>query len=209
MKKAQVLIVLMVTGLLSIPLWGQNEDISASDKETLMYMFEEELMSRDVYVVLGEKWSLEVIDKIKEAELRQIGIIKNEMRRHGIDADEIMLSTEPGVYKDKKLQGYYNAFVSQGMESEESALKVGAMIEEKNITDLKDGIEELDNLMMNRLFISLLNGSERHLRAFVRVLEERGITYEPEILDPVVYGLIIASKDFEPGFSDKKVKTEM
>mgnify|MGYP002683222506 FL=1 len=80
-----------------------------------------------------------------------------------------------GVSVDKsKLTAEGNTFLE--------ALKIGAYIEELDIRDLKQLMKETDNEDILATYNPLLQGSENHLRAFVRNLVNRGIEYQPVFL---------------------------
>ncbi len=72
-----------------------------------------------------------------------------------------------------------------------NALTVGATIEEIDIVDLFDRLEDVTHQDIQRVYQNLERGSENHLRAFVGQLASRGVTYEPQYLDPEFYQQII------------------
>ena len=58
------------------------------------------------------------------------------------------------------------------------ALMVGALIEEVDMEDIVDAIERTDKADIQNVYGNLLAGSENHLRAFVRNIENlTGETY--------------------------------
>jgi len=98
-----------------------------------------------------------------------------------------------GVFLNQELQELYDRLIEEGSASREEALKTGALIEEVDIIDLQT---ELDDTAKNeeliRVFTNLRNASERHLKAFVRVLELNGVDYEPVKLEQAEFDRILA-----------------
>jgi hypothetical protein len=98
-----------------------------------------------------------------------------------------------GVFVNQDLQELYDDLIAQGSESREEALKVGALIEEVDIIDLQNELEEsARNEEVVRVFTNLCNASERHLKAFVRVLKLYDVEYTPVHLDQEVFDRIMA-----------------
>lgn len=71
------------------------------------------------------------------------------------------------------------------------ALRVGGYIEEKDMEDILAAINRTDERAINIAYSNLLDGSKSHLRAFVRVLENKGVPYEAQILDQEEVDLIL------------------
>ena len=99
-----------------------------------------------------------------------------------------------GTFTDTKLQALYDQLVAQGSESVTDALKVGAAIEEIDILDLHERLAATDNAAIERVYNSLLAGSENHLRAFVSNLNPRtGETYAPQYLSQAAHNAIVTA----------------
>jgi hypothetical protein len=101
---------------------------------------------------------------------------------------------QAGLFTDPDLQSLYEALVAAGEASPEDALLVGARIEELDISDLKQVLTTVvDNRDIQIVFQNLLNGSMNHLRAFLRLLSNSEIQFEPEYLSPEEVDEIINS----------------
>ncbi len=83
----------------------------------------------------------------------------------------------------------------QGNISYTEALKAGAAIEEVDIRDLQNMLNEddINNQDIELVYSNLLKGSRNHLRSFVKVLKNQGITYVPQYLSQSEYDAIINS----------------
>ena len=90
--------------------------------------------------------------------------------------------------------------MAQGSKSVADALKVGAAIEEIDIRDLQKRLAETDNADIERVYNSLLAGSENHLRAFVSNLKtQTGETYAPQYLSQTAYNAIVTASGSQGG----------
>ncbi len=70
---------------------------------------------------------------------------------------------------------------------------MGALIEEVDIIDLRTELEEIaENDDVIRVFENLCTASERHLRAFVRVLKIYDVEYKPVKLDEEEFNRILS-----------------
>ena len=74
----------------------------------------------------------------------------------------------------------------------------GAAIEEIDIRDLKEQMSFVESEDIRTVYENLMRGSRNHLRAFVRNLSMRDITYKPQYLSQKEYDEIINSPN-EPG----------
>jgi hypothetical protein len=98
-----------------------------------------------------------------------------------------------GNFADADLKALYDDLVEEGSSSVEEALRVGAVIEETDIQDLKDRLAETDNDDIVLVYESLMRGSRNHLRAFVNNLERRGVDYTPQFLSQEEFDEIIST----------------
>ncbi|MBX3007957.1 MAG: DUF2202 domain-containing protein [Melioribacteraceae bacterium] len=171
----------------SLPLVEPSEEIKAD----LIFMREEEKLARDVYGMLGEVWNKKVFFNIQKSEQNHMNALKILLDRYMIE--DPVKSDEPGKFENAELQKLFNELIERGKSSEIEALKVGALIEEVDIADLVRSIEKLtdENSDIKIVYEHLIKGSENHLRAFVRNLKNRGVTYNPEILESDHFNNII------------------
>ena len=169
------------------------EEISEQENAGLLFMKEEEKLARDVYRVMYSNWNLRPFGNITESEQRHMDAISILLQKYEIPDPVINDST--GVFTNQDLQTLYNTLILQGAQSEIEGLKVGAAIEEIDILDLQKELDEnVDNEDITFVYENLMRGSRNHLRAYVRNLDRRGITYEPQYLTEEQYLLIINSE---------------
>lgn len=174
-----------------------NEPPSNEEETSLRFLREEEKLARDVYSTLYEKWEVPALDNISSSEDTHTKAVRLLLDRYGIP--DPAADQPPGSFSNPDLQALHDSLVTVGQESEIEALKVGAAVEEIDILDLKEALDTfVDNEDITLVYENLAKGSRNHLRAYVRTLEQRGVTYEPQYLSPSVYQSIIES-DMERG----------
>ena len=153
-------------------------ELTDAEIEGILFMREEEKLARDVYLYLYEIHPLRPFLNISKSEQAHMDAIKYLIDTYGLE-DPVGENGE-GVFRYTELQDLYDELILSGAASREEALKVGALIEEVDILDLRN---ELDNFVQNedviRVFENLCKASEQHLRVFVKVLRLYDVEYEP------------------------------
>jgi hypothetical protein len=115
--------------------------------------------------------------------------IKALLDRYGI-ADPAA-GAAVGVFTNPDLQTLYNDLVARGKASLVDAFTVGALIEDLDISDLRERATETPDIAL--VYADLVQGSENHLRAFVRNLDRQGVTYTPTHISVDEFESIIGS----------------
>ncbi len=163
----------------------QQSTLSSAEKETLLWMREEEKLARDVYLTLYKKWGASIFKNIARSEQNHMDAVLKK-----IDAFGLIDPVIPGIgnFNNPELQDMYDELVAEGEQSYIDALYVGATIEDLDIMDINIAIEETDNLSLQTTYASLLEGSKNHLRAFVGKLGD----YEPQYIEQALYTAIIS-----------------
>lgn len=165
-----------------------------NEQTHLEFMCEEEKLARDVYIMLGTKYpTATVFGKIDDSEERHKCSVADMLEKYGIANPST--NDNVGVFTGKDYGWYFtekfNALVERGATSELEALYVGAFIEELDMLDINqcpkvivetdNGINDesecgkvyTDKIDIQRLYESLLAGSENHLRAYVSNIEKK------------------------------------
>ena len=168
---------------------SSTKSVDKVEEKDLLFMREEEKLARDVYIFAYSQWGNTVFDSISESEQEHTDKILALLVKYNLE--DPALEAE-GEFNDEELQHLYNDLIGEVQNSEVSALYVGTAIEEIDIIDILDAIERTDNRDIKTVYGNLLDGSKSHLRAFVKVLETRGIVYEPRFIDEDFYNEIIA-----------------
>ena len=119
---------------------------------------------------------------IVPSEAQHTEAVRQLILAHGLP--DPAATTPPGVFMNSDLQRLYDTLVAMGQPSLIDALKVGCLIEEKDIIDIEDKIQQvLDEPDIVRVYDNLLCGSRNHLRAFNQALVTAGGVYDqPQFL---------------------------
>lgn len=163
-------------------------ELTASEREDLLYMAEEEKLASDVYSALNDKWNLRVFDNIGRAERTHEASVQTLLARYSLSDPTLA----DGEFSNETLQDLYYDLVSRGNTSIEEALEVGAAVEEIDILDLNESMSRTGREDLLLVYGNLRRGSENHLRAFVNNLERRGVEYSPQYLPLEEYDAIMA-----------------
>lgn len=159
------------------------EDLSESEIDALSLMREEEFLAHDIYVQLFELYDYRIFEQIAKSEAKHTEAIKTLIDRYGLV--DPALNHEVGVFNNPELQLLHNELLAKGQVSGLEALVVGAIIEDVDIFDLQNLLaNEVDNEDISFVFNKLLDGSEQHLRAFVRLRPDKIIHIALNILVP-------------------------
>jgi len=158
----------------------------------LEFMREEEKLARDVYVTLGAMYPAHAIfGKIDDSEQKHTDAVKAMIEKYGMEDPNT--NDNVGVFTGKDYGWYFtekfHLLVERASISELEALYVGAFIEELDMMDINqcpkvivetdngiNGAGECgkiytDNADVGNLYASLLDGSDSHLKGYVRNIE--------------------------------------
>ena len=171
-----------------------NTALDFNEKTHLEFMCEEEKLARDVYITLGTRHpKASIFGRIDDSEERHKCAVADVLERYGVPNPST--NDNVGVFTGEAYGRYftekYNAFIERGAGTVLDALYVGAFIEELDMLDINqcpkiivetdNGINDIsecgkiytDKPDIQRLYGSLLEGSENHLRAYVRNIEKQ------------------------------------
>lgn len=174
-----------------------KEALSAEEEAGLLFMREEEKLAFDIYSRFYNLWSNQVFNNISQSEATHTEAVLLLLEKYQLP--DPVGNNGVGVFTNATLQQLYNDLLSQGQSGEIAALQAGAAVEEIDILDLEQQLLNIvDNQDIRLVYTNLQKGSRNHLRAFVRNLANRGVTYEPQYLSREMYDDIIAG-DLESG----------
>jgi hypothetical protein len=135
--------------------------ITEKQKSDLVFMYQEEKLARDVYTYFSKIYDLKVFGNIAKSEQNHMEQIETLLKAYKIPVPKL----KAGEFSDKELNTLYDKLIKQGKTSEKEALKVGILIEDKDIADLKEKIKNSpDDIKF--VYSNLLKGSENHKKAF-------------------------------------------
>ncbi len=176
----------------SVALANVGTPLTAAEIDGLKYMREEEKLARDVYLTMDELWGQRVFSNIARSEQTHMDAVGTLLDRY--DIADPAAGNAPGEFTNPDLQALYDQLVDTGSQSLADALKVGLAIEEIDIADLVEELESVTHSDIQRVYQSLKQGSENHLRAFATALERQtGESYTPQYLDQEAYDAILST----------------
>jgi len=172
---------------------GNNREVVTvtlypEDESTLLWMREEEKLARDVYLAMDDRWNKRVFRNIASSEQQHMDALLRQINSFNL-VDPVL--PERGVFYFDELQILYAELVGKGQQSYIDALEVGATIEDLDIDDLMKAIAATDNLALKMTYQSLLEGSKNHLRSFIGLLQQQGVSYDPQYISQELFDAII------------------
>lgn len=139
-------------------------ELSEEEAAGLIYMRQEEKVARDVYIVLGQTWNLNIFTNIASSEQSHMDAVKRMITKY--ELEDPVISDEVGVFSDSVFQQMYDDFIFQGQQNPAEAMLVGQAIETQDIADLNYQLSFVDNTDIIKMYNKLLDASERHLSSF-------------------------------------------
>jgi hypothetical protein len=154
-----------------------------SEEETasLQFMREEEKLARDVYLTLYDVYGLRPFSNIASSEQKHTDAIATLMDAYEI-ADPVTEDIR-GEFLNEFLAVTYLELVDKGSIDVIEALKVGALIEELDILDLREASNIITHPSILGVYASLEKGSRNHLRSYYANLINRGVNYQPQLME--------------------------
>ncbi|MDN5341146.1 MAG: hypothetical protein PWP28_21 [Oceanotoga sp.] len=180
MKKIFTLLIVLFT--LSIffaetnNIFTSKESLSSDEINAILLMREEEKLARDVYDYFANLYNSKIFYNISNSEQKHTDSVKNIIEKYNLEDPFI---NSAGVFENEELQNIYNDLIEKGSNSYIDALKIGAMIEELDIKDIRDSLNYIDNEDIIFVFNNLEKGSVNHLNSFMKNIEKLNSQYSP------------------------------
>ena len=171
----KLLFALAVVATIAAPSALAQVSIDPAVADGLAFMREEEKLAHDVYALFGLMYADQhpgsnVFSRIAASEQRHTDAVLGLLEAYGLPDPAY---ADPGVFRDEDLQALYNTLVAVGSEGLTQALGVGVVIEQKDMEDIVEAIEiSLGYADIVQVYSNLLAGSENHLEAFLKVLDD-------------------------------------
>lgn len=158
--------------------------LSECEETDLLFMREEEKLARDTYLTFYEAWDLAVFSNIASSEQMHMSALLKLLKKYKLT--DPAAGNDIGEFTNDDLQVLYNILIARGLGGKDAleALKVGGLIEEKDMVDIKAAIVRSNHADIDAVYESLLCGSRNHLRAFAKNIETlSGGAYIPQYPD--------------------------
>ena len=165
--------------LVHAPAYSATATLSQAEIDDLLFMREEEKLARDTYLTFYELYdNLTVFSNIASSEQKHMDAMLKLLKKY--DLPDPAAGNEIGEFTNTDLQTLYdNTLIPLGEASGLGALKVGGLIEEKDMHDINDAIGRSQQDDIDEVYSTLLCGSRNHLRSFARNIET--LTGEPYV----------------------------
>jgi hypothetical protein len=189
-RKVRMLLTVMLLAF-SMPFhsytYSASVALSEDEQADLLFMREEEKLARDTYLTLyafyeSQGLDLSVFSNIASSEQSHMDAILRLLKKYKLP--DPAAGNEIGEFTDEELQHLYDFLIDMGDDSGLAALKVGGIIEETDMEDIKAAIERSEKADIDAVYESLLCGSRNHLRSFAQNIEAMsGESYEALVLE--------------------------
>ncbi len=195
MKKITFLLIIS-TVLIGTTSCDKSKKLSPEEIEDLTYLREEEKLARDVYLYAYDKYGATTFLNISNSEQKHMDKVLELLNNYDL-ADPAL--TERGAFNNAELQQLYNELTSKADSSLIEAYKVGATIEDLDISDIDDFIARADRNDILDAYDKLNCGSRNHMRAFSTELSNLGANYSIQFISQSEYDAILSSANEQCG----------
>jgi hypothetical protein len=194
MKTLNYFLLLMLIGIFALTSCSKTDTgtpqngLSELEQSNLRLMREEEKLARDVYNYAHGLYGMQIFSNISGSEQIHMDKMLDLLNAYNL-ADPA--HSDPGAFNSPELQALYKTLTEKCDISLVEALKVGATIEDLDIFDLDEAIEGTSRTDILETYTLLKCGSENHMRAFSKQLNNRSVTYTPQFISQDTYDAIL------------------
>ena len=166
--------------------------LSDSEAEDLLFLYEEEKMARDLYDNAYELYDIMQFSKISASEVQHMSYVSSLLEKYNI---EYPSELPRGTFENEEVQTLYDSLNARIHESSLEALLAAAFVEETDITDLRilQGRTDKEDILSKLESLECASGN--HIRAYVSKLETLDVDYEPVILSDEDLEFILAQQN--------------
>lgn len=147
-----------------------SDSLSTEEISSLMFLVEQEKLSKDVYMVMFDLYGLKIFENMSFGETKHVDAISRLIEKYLLDNP--ITDKAIGEFVNEDLQILYNDLIAIGSVSKKEALNAGVIIEETNIENIRyylDLVVKSEDI--TQVYTNLLNSSEIHLARFISKLE--------------------------------------
>lgn len=147
--------------------------------DDLHFLREEEKLARDVYLFSYNLYGNAIFNNISKSEQNHMDQILVLLNTYNLDDPAL---PNKGEFKNQLLQGLYNDLTAQSAISLVEALKVGATIEDLDISDIDEFEDRTDVTAILNTYDKLKCGSRNHMRNYYGQLLNNDVWYSPQYI---------------------------
>ncbi|MCB9245139.1 MAG: DUF2202 domain-containing protein [Flavobacteriales bacterium] len=167
--------------------------LSSELANDLRHLREEEKLARDVYWFSYQKYGQQIFGNIYESEQRHMDYVLDLLKTYSIEDPAAGLGF--GEFKNPEFRDLYIKLTGISAHSIDSALYVGATIEDLDISDLNRFMETTEAADLLALYTKLKCASGNHMRSFSKQLKNNNISYVPQFLSNEEYESILSGSN--------------
>ena len=175
---------------------SQFLNLTQQEQNDLLFFREEEKLARDVYLYSFDTYGDRIFKNIASSEQQHMNQVLVLLNNYGL-VDPA--SADRGVFKNQTLQELYNELIETAAISLSDALKVGALIEDLDISDISAFESRTSKADILEVYKLLNCGSENHLRSYTERLVNLGIDYRPQYISFDKFNSITSSEKVKCG----------
>ncbi len=161
--------------------------LTTDERNDLQWMRIEENLARDVFLAFFLKFGKGPFASIAASEVTHGDAVLQLLRRYGI-ADPAP-GPEGSSVTDPTFGAMYRELVTTGLKSYVDALRIGALIEERDLRDIRERVSTRADI--DAVYRQLDERSRVNLRTLVVALKREGVTWVPSQLKPIEYAAIM------------------
>lgn len=163
-----------------------------AEQTDLRFMREEEKLARDTYLTLYGLFPITVFTNIASSEQSHMDAMLKLLLKYNL-ADPAA-GNGIGEFTDTTLQALYTSLIAMGDDGGLEALKVGGLIEEKDMHDIQAAIDRAEHEDIKKTYETLMCGSRNHLRSFAQsIYTLTGEPYEHQVFSQAEVDAILES----------------
>jgi hypothetical protein len=168
--------------------------LSASERQTLLHLSEQEKLARDLYESLSETWRLDVFHTTSGSEDIHADALRTLLGRYKLFDPSQGLGR--GEFSRVDLAERYGDLIARGRFSPVEALKAAASVEELEIEDMSRRLLDVQVPEIQSVLETVVSSDKHHLRSLVVALRKLGHAYQPTRLPRDQYDLILDEQAF-------------
>jgi hypothetical protein len=154
--------------------------LTLADRETVLFVREQEKLARDVYAALSQTWRLDVFNTMIGSEEIHSDTLRTLLARHKLSDPSLRLA--PGEFTQSDLKLLHDRLIARGKLSPLEALKACASIEEMEITGIGERLALAQAEDIQRTLEIIVQSDRHHLRSLVDAMRKLGHEYVPSRL---------------------------
>ena len=181
MKKALILLLVLVMGMSVLSLVAQTDDLISQEDADLFYVLEEKKLATELYTAFEEAWDNKFSRNLIMEE-QQLASIEQEVQEKTLEVPVSVAMEIEGQFSNADVQKLQRKLLPNINANETEALKALAMLEETEIKIMDQAILNTENIDLIILYDRIRVSARTQLVSVCKALAEEGVQYQPKAL---------------------------